>query len=135
MSLNLENGSPRENHRSSRRDELGEHTDLLFPHQQASNSPVGWLAFGKDLVAESRFRTDREIADSWRLVFGGYYLSNAAKQLEAGGADCCAICLNTMHAVFDQVSGVVQIPCLHIADALGEFAAQNSIQCLGLLGT
>ena len=27
MSLNLENGSPRENHRSSRRDELGEHTE------------------------------------------------------------------------------------------------------------
>ena len=34
-----------------------------------------------------------------------------------------------------RVSRAVQIPCLHIADALGEFAAQNSLQNLGLLGT
>ncbi|MEK9770535.1 MAG: aspartate/glutamate racemase family protein [Betaproteobacteria bacterium] len=62
-------------------------------------------------------------------------LSDAAKQLEAGGADCFATCSNTMHAVFDEVRSGVQIPCLHIADALGEFAAQNSLQTLGLLGT
>jgi len=57
------------------------------------------------------------------------------RQLPAGGADCFAICTNIMHEVFDEVSAGVRIPGLHIADALGEFARHNSLQCLGLLGT
>ena len=62
-------------------------------------------------------------------------LRAAAQQLEAGGADCFAICTNTMHEVFEEVSTGVQIPGLHIADAVGEFAVQNSMRRLGLLGT
>ena len=62
-------------------------------------------------------------------------LRDAANQLVMAGAECVAICTNTMHIVFDQVCDGLSIPCLHIADALGEFASRNDYLCLGLLGT
>ena len=62
MSLSLVVGSHRENDRSSRRDELGEYANLLRFDQPVSKSSSRWVAFSKDLVAESRFRSDRKIA-------------------------------------------------------------------------
>ena len=62
-------------------------------------------------------------------------LRDAANQLVMAGADCVAICTNTMHIVFDQVCDGISIPCLHIGDALGEFASRNDYLRLGLLGT
>ena len=62
-------------------------------------------------------------------------LRDAANQLIMAGADCIAICTNTMHIVFDQVCDGINVPCLHIGDALGEFASRNDHLCLGLLGT
>ncbi len=40
----------------------------------------------------------------------------AAQALERGGADCIAICTNTMHMMYEQVQAVVSIPLIHIAD-------------------
>ena len=66
---------------------------------------------------------------------GAVILGDAANQLIMAGADCVAICTNTMHFVFDQVCGGINAPCLHIGDALSEFASQNDQLCLGLSGT
>ena len=62
-------------------------------------------------------------------------LGDAAKQLMMAGADCVVICTNTMHLVFDQVCDGINVICLHIGDALGEFASPDDHLCLGLLGT
>jgi len=69
----------------------------------------------------------------WRQT--GKILSNAARALEAGGADFFLICTNTMHKVADQVEAEVDIPLLHIADATGEALQHERIQKVGLLGT
>jgi aspartate racemase len=62
-------------------------------------------------------------------------LIEAARQLEAGGADFILICTNTMHEVYDHVNASVSMPVLHIADATG-FAVQGlGMTRLGLLGT
>ena len=47
----------------------------------------------------------------------GAILSEAAKSVEAGGADFLLICTNTMHKVAPQIEQHISIPILHIADA------------------
>ena len=44
-------------------------------------------------------------------------LTEAAKSVEAGGADFLLICTNTMHKVADHIASSISIPILHIADA------------------
>ena len=62
-------------------------------------------------------------------------LIDAARRLEAGGADFFLIGTNTMHRVADEVSAAVEIPLLHIADATGAVLQQNNVRRIGLLGT
>lgn len=62
-------------------------------------------------------------------------LGNAAKAVEAAGADFFLICTNTMHKVAPQVSQHVAIPLLHIADATAQQLKANGISKVGLLGT
>ena len=44
-------------------------------------------------------------------------LVEAARRLEAAGADALLICANTMHKLAAQVVGAVTVPVLHVADA------------------
>lgn len=60
---------------------------------------------------------------------------DAAKKIEAGGADFAVICTNTMHKLADQIQKNISIPLLHIADAAAEEIKKSSIQTIGLLGT
>ena len=62
-------------------------------------------------------------------------LVDAARRLEAGGADFFLIATNTMHYVADTVSAAVNIPLLHIADATADVLAQDAVKRIGLLGT
>lgn len=62
-------------------------------------------------------------------------LADAAKSVEAGGADFLLICTNTMHQVAPQIAEQVSIPILHIADATAEVLKADSITKVGLLGT
>lgn len=62
-------------------------------------------------------------------------LAQAAKSVEAAGADFFLICTNTMHKVADQVRAAVNIPLVHIADATGEQLKANNVSKVGLLGT
>jgi len=60
---------------------------------------------------------------------------DAARRLEAGGADFFLIATNTMHQVADVVSAAVDIPLLHIADATAEVLLRDGARRIGLLGT
>lgn len=44
-------------------------------------------------------------------------MADAARRLEAGGAQALVICTNTMHRMADAVQAAVSVPILHIADA------------------
>ncbi|MCI3208707.1 MULTISPECIES: aspartate/glutamate racemase family protein [Pandoraea] len=65
----------------------------------------------------------------------GVLLQQAAKRLEAGGAECIVLCTNTMHKLADMIEDAVSIPLLHVADPAGEAAQERGITCVGLLGT
>ena len=62
-------------------------------------------------------------------------LSQAAKNIQAAGADCLLICTNTMHKVAPQIEAAIDIPLLHIADATAEVLVADGIKTVGLLGT
>lgn len=60
---------------------------------------------------------------------------DAAKTLEAAGADFIVICTNTMHKVVPQIQKTISIPILHIAEAVSQVLKQNHITKAALLGT
>lgn len=62
-------------------------------------------------------------------------LQDAARRLQAGGADCIVLCTNTMHLVAPQIEAAVSVPFLHIADAAGAAAVKADTLTVGLLGT
>ena len=58
-----------------------------------------------------------------------------AQKLETGGVKAIIICANTPHMVYDFVQPKIDVPILHIADAVAREAKQKSYKKLGLLGT
>ncbi|MDH6573642.1 aspartate racemase [Streptomyces sp. SAI-117] len=62
-------------------------------------------------------------------------LAEAARSLEAAGADLMLICTNTMHKVADAVEAAVSIPLLHLADATADAVRAAGLSRVGLLGT
>jgi aspartate racemase len=62
-------------------------------------------------------------------------LAEAAKALEAAGADLLLLCTNTMHKVADEVAASVGIPLLHLADATADAVRAAGLRRVGLLGT
>jgi len=62
-------------------------------------------------------------------------LEDAARRLQAGGAECVVLCTNTMHLLAPRIEAAVSIPFLHIADAAGLAAVEAGTLTVGLLGT
>jgi aspartate racemase len=62
-------------------------------------------------------------------------LVDAAKNIQAAGADFLLICTNTMHKVAPQIEAAIDIPVLHIADATAQALESAGIKKVGLLGT
>ncbi|MGW1928321.1 aspartate/glutamate racemase family protein [Streptomyces sp. NPDC001919] len=70
-----------------------------------------------------------------RWTEAGEILGEAARALEAAGADMVLLCTNTMHKVADQVEAAVSIPLLHLADATADAVRASGLRRVGLLGT
>ena len=62
-------------------------------------------------------------------------LAEAGRRCEAAGADVVLICTNLMHRVADDVQAAIDVPLLHIADAIADRAAANGWDRVGVLGT
>lgn len=65
----------------------------------------------------------------------GEVLADAARALEAAGAQFLVICTNTMHKVADAVEAAVDLPLHHIADPTAEAILAEGHHRIGLLGT
>ena len=61
-------------------------------------------------------------------------LTNAAKNMEAGGAEAIVICTNLMHKLASAIEKSINIPLLHIADAVAAAMKTNGQKTAGLLG-
>jgi aspartate racemase len=72
-------------------------------------------------------------ADRWDEA--GEILAQAARALEAAGAELLVLCTNTMHKVADAIQAATSCPLLHIADATAAAIHAGGIHRVGLLGT
>lgn len=61
------------------------------------------------------------------------YLS-VAKKLQIAGAEAIVICANTPHMTYEYVQPQIEIPILHIADAVGHNAQKQGLKKLALFG-
>ncbi len=62
-------------------------------------------------------------------------LVEAARALEAGGAELLVLCTNTMHKVAGAVEAAVSVPLLHLADTTAAAVREEGLRTVGLLGT
>ena len=62
-------------------------------------------------------------------------LSESAKRLEGAGAEALIIGANSMHKLYDDVAGAVDIPILHIADYVGMALKKAGAKSAALIGT
>jgi aspartate racemase len=69
----------------------------------------------------------------WNRAAG--VLIESAKRLEGAGAGALIIGANSMHRLYDEVSGAVNIPILHIAEYVGRAMTRAGKTSAALLGT
>lgn len=62
-------------------------------------------------------------------------LGAAALDLQKAGADLIVICTNTMHKVAPEISAMISIPIVHIADAAADALIAANVTKAALLGT
>ncbi len=62
-------------------------------------------------------------------------LVDVAKRLERAGAEFVVVASNTLHKVAVEVQQRINVPLLHIADAVAEEIKKADISLVGLLGT
>ena len=72
-------------------------------------------------------------AGDWEEI--GRILADRARRLEQAGAAFIVLCTNTMHKVAPEIESALDVPLLHIADAIGEAVCESGIRTVGLLGT
>ncbi|RWK30203.1 aspartate/glutamate racemase family protein [Mesorhizobium sp.] len=76
---------------------------------------------------------ERQHVGDWQGA--GVLLVEAARKLEAAGAEGLLICTNTMHKLADQVEVAVSISLIHIVDATATAVAQAGVSRPALLAT
>ena len=62
-------------------------------------------------------------------------IKKGAETLVAAGVDFLALCANTTHFTFNQLSNEIDRPFVHIADATGDQIRKKGLKKVGLLGT
>ena len=70
-----------------------------------------------------------------RWSAAGELLVDAARRVQAAGADCIVLCTNTMHKVADAITAAVELPLIHIVDPTGDAIVERGLGRVGLLAT
>lgn len=113
--------------------------ESTVPYYQIINEEVknrlGGLHSAKIILYSVEFDEIEKCQSSGDWDKSAMILGNAAKGLEAAGADLILICTNTMHKVVPQIASMVHIPIIHIADATADELEKCHINRIALLGT
>ena len=98
-------------------------------HAKGGHSSAPLLIDSADFAEIRAF----QIAEDWPAA--GEALADSARRLVAGGAEVLAIATNLMHKVAPAVEAAVEVPLLHIGDAIADQAHRQGATTLGVLGT
>ncbi|MFE4360751.1 aspartate/glutamate racemase family protein [Kitasatospora sp. NPDC056800] len=96
---------------------------------------LGGLHSARLVLYSVDFAQIERLQTAGRWEEAGEVLADAARSLEAAGADLLLICTNTMHKVADQVAAAVSVPLLHLADTTAAAVRAAGLRRVGLLGT
>jgi aspartate racemase len=96
---------------------------------------LGGLHSARIVMSSVEFHelTELQRADRWDDV--ATVLADAARGLEAAGADLLLMCTTAFHKVADTVEAAVGIPFLHLADVVAEACLARRLTQVGLIGT
>lgn len=96
---------------------------------------LGGLHSARIALVSLDFQEVETLQDQGDWAAAADLLTNAARRVEAAGADILLICTNTMHKVADEVAAAISVPLLHIADATAGRIVEAGVSTVGLLGT
>jgi len=96
---------------------------------------LGGLHSARLILYSVEFAEIAEMQSAGQWDTAAEVLGDAARKLEACGADYIVICTNTMHKVAPQIQRMISVPVIHIADATAEVLKQDGIRRIALLGT
>ncbi len=96
---------------------------------------LGGLHSAKVVMSSVEFAelTELQQAERWDEVAA--LLSEAARGVQAAGADVVMMCTTAFHVVADQVADALDVPLLHLADVVAAAAKAKGLTKVGLLGT
>lgn len=113
--------------------------ESTVPYYQIINEIVknklGGLHSARLILYSVEFAEIEEMQSAGQWDTAAEVLGDAARKLEACGADYIVICTNTMHKVAPQIQRMISVPVIHIADATAEVLKQDGIRRIALLGT
>jgi aspartate racemase len=96
---------------------------------------LGGLHSAKTVMSSIEFAelTELQRAERWDEVAA--VLSEAARGVQAAGADVLLMCTTSFHKVADEVEAAVDIPLLHLGDVVAQAAKARGLTKIGLIGT
>lgn len=113
--------------------------ESTVPYYRLINETVkerlGGLHSAKVILYSVDFYEIERLQHSGDWDAAGMLLADAARSLEAAGADFLVLCTNTMHKVAPAIEAAVRIPLFHIADPTAEDIKRAGFSKVGLLGT
>jgi len=113
--------------------------ESTVPYYRVINETVrerlGGFHSAKLVLYSFDFHEIEQMQSSGAWDESGRMLAQAARSLEAAGADFIVLCTNTMHKVADAIESAVSIPLFHIADPTAQEINKNGLTKVGLLGT
>ncbi len=101
---------------------------------RAAAKRYGGLHSAKLLLASIDLAELEPLMHTARWDEGAQILTEAGRRVQAGGADCCMICSNLTHRMFDIVEAALSIPMFHICDAIGAGIKARGYSRVALIG-
>ncbi|OYR58401.1 aspartate/glutamate racemase family protein [Halorubrum halodurans] len=99
------------------------------------NDALGGHAAGDLLIRSVNFGDVERFIRTDRWEQAGEYLAEAARDLEAGGAEFIVMATNTMHKVAPAIVSAISIPFVHIVDVTADAVRDAGVETVGVLGT
>jgi aspartate racemase len=97
-----------------------ESTAIYYRHlNEIARERLGGLHSARLVLWSVDFAEIAELQHAGDWAAAGRILADAARKLEAAGAEALVLCTNTMHLLTPTLEAAVGIPLLHIADATG----------------
>lgn len=96
---------------------------------------LGGLHSARTVLSSVEFAQVTNLQDAERWDEVAAILIEAARGVEAAGADFLLLCTTTFHRVAEQVEAAIGIPLLHLGDVVAEAITRQGLSKVALLGT